>query len=133
MPDKSDIALDLDALAPKKVQISYQEKTLDVNPPTLEQFVTIMDLAEQMRSIKDNTDFKQTAEVYKQAQVVIVECIPDLKDVNLNFMQITALFELVSKLGAPDDDRAIAELKRRGITIGKPGEKSPKGLASSEQ
>ena len=98
--DKTNIDLDLDALAPANVQINFKGKTVKVTPPTLEQYVKVMDLAEAMNGVTDKAkNYKEVINIYGQIKEFIYECIPDLKDEPLNIAQITSLFELLSTLG----------------------------------
>ena len=130
---KSDIALDLDALAPATVQINYKGKLISVTPPTLEQYALVMDYADQMNKIDDKAEnYKQVTDLYAKIKEFIYSCIPDLKDEPLNVAQLTSVFELLSELGAPSD-RAVEELKARGITVKSDGKQSPKASASPKQ
>jgi hypothetical protein len=127
---KSSIALDLDALAPAKVQINYKDKLVEVTPPTLEQYALVMDFADQMNKIEDKTEnYKQITDLYGKIKDFIYECVPGLKDEPLNVAQITSLFELLSTLGAPSD-RAVEELEAKGITVKSGGNSDPKASAS---
>jgi len=130
---KSDVALDLDALAPAKVQINYNGKTVEVIPPTLEQYVKVMEFADAMNKIEDKQEnYKQVIDLYGKIKDFIYECVPGLKDEPLNVAQLTSVFELLSTLGAPSD-RAVEELKERGINLKSDGKNDPKASASPKQ
>lgn len=132
MTDTSNIQLDLDALAPKEVQINYKGKLIPVPSPTLEQFAKIMSVSAEMRGIANlKDDVSQVVPIYDKALAIIREVVPAFQDENLNYMQIMALFKLLGDLAAPDDDKAIAELKNRGIDLaGAEASTSPKASAS---
>lgn len=130
---KSDILLDLDELAPPKVQIKFGQKTIEVHPPSLTQYSKIIDFSEKLGSIKKTKDeFSKVGEVYEEIDGLIKELIPELKDTELNFAQLSSLFKLMSEIGAPSD-RALAKLKAQGIDLKATGKASKKASASSKQ
>lgn len=129
----SEIQLDLDALSPKRVQIKFQDKLIQVEPPTLEQYALVLEYGTEMENLQDNANPHAVAAIYQKIQSFIVDVIPDLKDVKLNYKQIIAVFQLLAQLGNPTDDATIAELKKRGITLPTQGDSSPKDLASPQQ
>lgn len=131
--DQSNIALDLDALAPKTVNINHNGKTIKVFPPSLEAFAKIMDLSDDAKALEQATDLKAAAPIFAKLKDFIQEAIPDLKGEVLNHLQVLALFKLLVSLSEPADDKALAELKKRGITLKTDqGEADPKVSTSPE-
>lgn len=129
---KSDILLDLDALAPPNITINYAEKAISVNPPDLKQYARIIDFSEKLtNSQKSAKKLDAIASIYPEINSFLKELIPELKEVNLTFAMTTALFKLMSEAGAPSD-RAVAKLKEQGIDL-KPKDAGPKASASSKQ
>lgn len=127
---KTGVDLDLDALAPKQVQINYKGKIIKVNPLDLVMFSKLYDLSSEMAKIKKVADPKQVLAIYGRVEEFVKEALPEFKDEKLNNLQLTALFDLLSKLNTPQD-KALAELKKRGIELNKDGGKSdPKALTS---
>jgi hypothetical protein len=127
--DKTPIDLDLDALAPKKVQINYQGKTIPVNPLSLEQFSKLYDLVAEVDTAKNSQDEKKILELFVKIDPLIKECIPELKDDKLNQIQLMALLNLLQEISSPQD-KALAELKKRGINLTQKkggGKSDPKG------
>lgn len=136
---KSEIQLDLDALAAPSVQINYKGQSYQVEPPSVSQFARIADLSDKLAQIdtkdKSAEALQKTTALYDQIDGLIKEIIPDFKDKKFNFAQIMALFKLVSTVGQPTD-KAIAKLREEGIDLTKTGETGdPKGpdSTSSEQ
>ena len=124
--DKSEVLIDLDALAPPKVRLKFNGQEIDVTPPSLPDYAKIIDLSQAMRAgQKSSTSVVAT---YEKMGVLVKELVPELKDENLNFAQISSLFKLLSEIGAPTD-QAIAKLKAQGIDL-KPSKQSPKVSAS---
>ena len=123
--DKSSVDLDLDALAPKNIQINYQGKLIKINPLDLEQFAKLYDLAGNMAGLSKEKDSTKLKSVMNGIKELIAEVIPELKDEKLNQLQYTALINLLSELSTPQD-KALAELKKRGITLTKDEKNSPK-------
>lgn len=130
--DKSDIALDLDALSPAKVQISFKGKVIEVTPPTIEQFARILEYGTEMENLPDKSPVA-VSEVYAKIRDFLQELIPDLQGVGLNYKQIIAVFQLLAGMANPNDDASVAELKKRGITIPSETDKTPKDSASPQQ
>ncbi len=126
--DKTDVELDLDALAPPSVKINFKSKAISVTPPTLEQYAKVIDFSEQLSNLKDN-DFTTVANVYKNIEDFVKEVIPELKDEVLNFAQLSSLFKLLAQVGSPTD-KALEKLKEQGINL--KADESPKDSASSE-
>ena len=124
MDNRSSVDLDLDALAPKQVQIKYKNKAFLVNPLTLEQFAKLYDLSSDMSKIKDNANIKELTAMFSRIETLVKEAIPELKDELLNQPQLTALINLLSTLNTPQD-KALAELKKRGINLKKGVKKTP--------
>jgi len=126
---KTGVDLDLDALAPKQVQIKYKGKTIKVNPLNLEMFSKLYDLSSEMSKIKKIADPKEILDIYGRIEAFVKEAMPEFKDEKLNNLQLTALFDLLSKLNTPQD-KALAELKKRGIELKKGGNSDPKASTS---
>lgn len=124
--EKTNVDLDLDALAPKQIQINYQNKLIKINPLTLEQFGKLYDVAADMQDIKDDRSKLKTVMV--DVEALIKDVIPELKEEKLNQIQLTALINLLSELSTPED-KALTELKKRGIELKKDSgtDNSPKG------
>jgi hypothetical protein len=122
---KSDISIDLDELAPLSVELKYLGKKIMVEAPSLSQYASVIDYSEQLRNLK-KSDVKSVADIYEKIAVFIKEVIPELKEVKLNFAQVSSLFKLLAEIGAPTD-KAVDKLKAQGIDL-KPKEdnKSPK-------
>lgn len=129
MTTKTEVDLDLDALAPKPVQIKYKDKLILVNPLSLEQFAKYFELAELMSKLKDSKDTKAIIEAIEKVGEYIKTVIPDLADETLNQMQITAIFSVLGDLNQTQD-KALAELKKRGIELKKGVPKAPKASTS---
>ena len=124
--EKDDIILDLDALAPPKVQLKFGGKTVNIEAPDLPDYAKIIALSEKMKTGKE--DFATLTVIYEEMATLIKSLIPELKETKLNFAQISSLFKLLSEIGAPSD-KAIAKLKAQGINL-KPSKQSPKVSAS---
>jgi len=124
--EKDDILLDLDALAPPKVQVKFNGKTIKIVPPDLPAYAKIIALSEEMK--KDKSNFTAVTVTYQKMETLVKELIPEVKEDTLNFAQISSLFKLLSEIGAPSD-KAIAKLKAQGINL-KPSKQSPKVSAS---
>lgn len=124
--EKDDITLDLDALAPPKVQLKFGGKTVNIEAPDLPDYAKIIALSEKMKTGKE--DFATLTVIYEEMATLIKSLIPELKETKLNFAQISSLFKLLSEIGAPSD-KAIAKLKAQGINL-KPSKQSPKVSAS---
>jgi len=127
--EKSGIDLDLDALAPKQIQINYKGALIKINPLTLEQFGKLYDVAADMKDIRD--DRTKLKAVMIEVEALIKDVIPELKEEKLNQIQLTALINLLSELSTPED-KALAELKKRGIELkkGDGADSDPKDLTS---
>lgn len=126
----NDVALDLDALAPQPANVKFNGQTISVNPPTLEQFVKALKLAQSLKDVDEN-NLDALQEYYVQAETLIKEVIPELKDKSLNYKQIMALFKLITEQGTPDDDQALVELQKKGIELDSDGQ-APKDSALPE-
>jgi hypothetical protein len=123
---KSDILIDLDALAPPKVQISFQGKTIEVSPPDLTQYAHIIDFAQQLSALrKADKGLTEMGPIYGEINELLKTLIPELKDVKLTFAMTSALFKLMSEIGSPTD-KAMEKLKEQGIDLKATGTKSPK-------
>lgn len=131
--NKSDIQLDLDALAPPTVQLSYKGKTIEVTTPDVKNYAKIIDFSTQMQQIEKtetSSDFTKVADVYAQIEELIKELIPGLKDETLNFAQLSALFKMLAEIGSPTD-QAVEKLKAQGVNI-QESKDSPKVSASQK-
>ena len=95
-----------------------------MNPLTLEQFAKLYDLSSDMSKIKDNANIKELTAMFSRIETLVKEAIPELKDELLNQTQLTALINLLSTLNTPQD-KALAELKKRGINLKKGVKKTP--------
>lgn len=126
--NKSPIDLDLDALAPKAVQINYKGKTIPVNPLSLEQFSKLYDLVAETDAAKKSNDEKKVLDLFTKIDPLIKDCIPELKDEVLNQVQLMALLNLLQEISSPSD-KAVTELKKRGINLTQKagGKSDPKG------
>lgn len=123
--DKTGVDLDLDALAPKKIQIRYKQKLIQVKPLSLEQFAKLYDLAGDMKNLSKTKGNETLKDVMIRVEALVKETIPELKDDTLNQMQLTALINLLSELSTPQD-KALKELAKRGINLTKQAKNSPK-------
>ena len=121
---KTNVDLDLDALAPADIAINYKGKHIKVLPLELEQFAKYYDLAEIMSKASTKTNTKELIADLKQVTEFVKEVIPELKDEHLNQVQVTALFSLLGDLNSTQD-KALAELKKRGIELKKGAQKKP--------
>lgn len=128
-PTKSDIDLDLDALAPPKVNIKYNGKTIEVHPLELEQFAKYYELAQEMAKTKQSDSVTKITATLKKVEAFVREVIPDLEGQTLNQVQVTAIFGLLGELNQTQD-KALEELKKRGIEL-KKGAQKPKPKAST--
>jgi uncharacterized UPF0160 family protein len=128
MNEQSDIQLDLDALAPKQVQIKFSDQTIKINPPTLQQFAKIVDFTDKLEAISKTDNMAQTTAVYSDIEAYIKELIPELKDAVLNMAQILALYKLLVDLGSPTD-KAMEKLMSMGVSL---DNSIPKVSTSSE-
>lgn len=134
---KSDISLDLDELAPPKMNINFGGKTIAVNPPTLEEYAKIIDFSQQLKDhenekgVTDSDSIRKIADIYKDINMFIGEVMPEFKNTKLNFAQSSALFRLLSQIGAPSE-RVLEKLKEQGIDL-KASKQSPKVSASRKR
>lgn len=113
----NNIDLDLDALSPAQVNISYKERIIAVEPPNLEQFSKIYALGTELSKLDQAT--AQDADIlpiYSRVKSLIDECVPDLAQDNLNPLQLMSVFRLLADLATPQD-KALKELADRGISL----------------
>jgi hypothetical protein len=126
------VALDLDALAPKAVQINYKGETINVNPLSLEQFSKLLALSNDLKGVANISadDSSEVIAVYQKVKDFIDSAIPEFKDKDLNFVQILSVFNLLAELNTPED-KAINELKKQGIELKAGGDGDPKDQSST--
>ena len=126
------IDLDLNALAPKKVNILYEDKTIGVAPFDMETFARFYALSSEMSSIAAIPAEEQAAKVmdlYGKMDAFIKAAIPDFSGIALNQAQLIAIFRTLGKLNMPTD-KVVAELQKHDITVKGGDQGDPKGLTS---
>lgn len=119
------IALDLDALAPKDVDILFKGKTISVQPPDFEAYAKISEVGVEMNNLDGETDIAKISPVYQKAVDMIKELIPELAEEKLNFAQVLSLYKFLAELAAPKDDATMEALKEHGVDL-KSEDSSPK-------
>jgi hypothetical protein len=129
--EQSNIALDLDALAPKAAQIVLGGKALAVPALELPDYAKLLDISSDLTELKDQTDPAKVMPVYNKIRELIDTLIPDIKDQKLNLAQLTAIFNMLVTINSPED-KTVKELAKRGIELKKNGNSDPKDLTSSE-
>ncbi len=113
----NDVELDLDALAPKGAKIQFKGQQIQVEPPTVEQYILLTEYSQEIKTLQDEGKVAETAPVYTKVKEIIVAAIPQLADTNLGIFQIPGLVGLLLKLGQPTGDKATAELAKHGVTM----------------
>lgn len=109
--DNKDV-LDLDALVPQPRTIKFEEKMIEVKPPSTQDVLRLGALGQKM-STADTMDGNALTELITQINEQVVICIPELKDKVLGANQLLKLVTLISDMGIPNEAKA---LKEQGIT-----------------
>jgi hypothetical protein len=111
----SDIT-DLDALVPPQATIKFGGKEVTVTPPKTADILKLGALGQKLQNI-EGLDDATVDKLVDDLTVVVKHCIPELGDAQLNTPQLLKVMEILSKMAVPPD---VAELDKRGITVGDP-------------
>lgn len=114
---QSPVSLDLDALQPAAAEIKLGGNTISVRPLDVPDYAKLIDLYNSMGNLKeDETDPEKLVPIYDKMRGLINEIIPELANHSLSLQQLLAVFNLLIDANSPQD-KALAELAKRGITV----------------
>lgn len=108
--------LDLDALVPAKVNIKFDNQTIEVKSPSLEQFAKMMQFSQMIEKAQGDNSPEELVKVFEQVKQFIYTFIPELTGKDLNPSQITAIFKLLADMGSPSDEMQ-SKLEQQGIEV----------------
>lgn len=115
-----DYDIDLDALAPQSKKIKWQDKIIEIKPPTTKQLLSILLLGQKNQKKFDNPEQIELDELDASTNTMrqeIWNIIPELNGVELGYGQMSALSELIVEMAMPGQ---LKELEKRGIKIDSP-------------
>lgn len=127
MAERKALDLDLDALAPREVEITFQGEVIKVAPLKVEHYAKIITSGSALSKITEDANPEELTAAYGKIRELVSEVIPELKDIDLSIPQLTAVYTLLAQMATPED-KALAELNARGVTPheDEAGDKSPK-------
>lgn len=127
----SGLTLDLNTLAPKAAEIDYKDKKFSVPPLDIPDFARLMDLKEQFSKINEVDIMKKDViiPVYTAIKEFVNGLIPELEKERLTLQQLMVILNFINAVNTPDD-KALAELKARGIEVTKEEPSDPKDLST---
>lgn len=111
-----DSIIDLDALQPQPVTLTFKGKTLTVNPPKTGDVLRLNTVARKINDLQGLLD-EEIENILQNVQAKIAAVIPELKDENLNTAQLLLVIKIINEMALPPDAK---ELKKRGITVDNP-------------
>lgn len=126
-PQTDGLALDLDALAPSKIQINYGGQIIDIKPVDLPTFSKMLVISSDLSKLQDSEDPNVFTPIYESIRNLISEAIPELADKTLNIAQLMSTFKFLNEVCMPQD-KALKELEKQGITVSE--DAGPKVLTS---
>lgn len=109
-------SIDLDALAPESVTIHINNQDIVVKPPSTLVLFRIGGLGQKMQNIEKLTD-DEVNQLESDLKKQIINCIPELENIELSTPQLLKLVAIISEMGTPAEAK---ELQERGITASGP-------------
>lgn len=126
MADIKALDLDLDALAPREVEITFQGEVIKVAPLKVEHYAKIITSGTALSKVTEDADPSELTAAYEKIRELVNEVVPQLKEHDLSIPQLTAVYTLLAQMATPED-KTLKELNERGINPHKEGDsKNPK-------
>lgn len=118
-----DYDIDLDALAPQSKKIKWQDKIIEIKPPTTKQLFAIMACGQRLAQNREKIDSPTDADLqtldsdFEALKSAIIDIIPQLAGASLSIAQVDALSNIVIESAMPEQ---VKKLKERGIEFDSP-------------